>query len=98
MASKSGDVEQAKHAASAADVTPYDPDRDVPDPDSEWGWNGGFPRGSMIAGVSVVIILLLMMIGFHQGRVEDLWLIGTAAAVALGLILHVRKQRNAWRR
>ncbi len=48
------------------------------EPSAEWGWHGGFPHGELIAGWSVVVILLLFLIGNHQGRTEDIWLIGFA--------------------
>ena len=68
------------------------------EPSVEWGWHGGFPRGEVIAGWVCVVILLLFMIGNHQGRTEDLWLIGLAAVMAIGLIMHSMRRRNAWRR
>lgn len=68
------------------------------EPSAEWGWHGGFPRGMMIAGWFSVVALILMLIGNHQGRTEDLWLIGSAVAVALALVLHTVRKRNAWRR
>jgi hypothetical protein len=68
------------------------------EPSVEWGWHGGFPRGMMIAGWASVVILLLFTIGNHEGRTEDLWLIGSAVVMALGLVLHSVRKRNAWRR
>jgi hypothetical protein len=72
---------------------------DPPDePSVEWGWHGSFPRGEVIAGWVCVVILLLFLIGNHTGRVEDLWLIGLAVVMAIGLIMHSVRRRNAWRR
>jgi hypothetical protein len=68
------------------------------EPSAEWGWHGGFPRGEVIAGWVCVVILLLFMIGNHTGRIEDLWLIGLAVVMAIGLIMHSVHRRNAWRR
>jgi hypothetical protein len=68
------------------------------EPSAEWGWHGGFPRGEVIAGWVCVVILLLLMVGNHIGRTEDLWLIGLAAVMAIGLIIHSVRRRNAWRR
>jgi hypothetical protein len=67
------------------------------EPSAAWGWHGGFPKASLIAGWASVAILLVMLIGNHQGKVEDLWLVGIAAFMALGLVLHMLKQRNSWR-
>ena len=68
------------------------------EPSVEWGWHGGFPRGMMIAGWFSVGALLIMLIGNHRGRTEDLWLIGSAVLLALALVLHTVRKRNAWRR
>jgi hypothetical protein len=68
------------------------------EPSVEWGWHGGFPRGMMIAGWVSVLVLLAMTIGNHQGRTENVWLIGLALFMAFGLVLHSVRKRNAWRR
>lgn len=68
------------------------------EPSAEWGWHGTFPRASLIGGWSIVVILLLMLIGNHAGRVEDLWLIGLALASAGALIWVQIRRRTSWRR
>jgi hypothetical protein len=68
------------------------------EPSAEWGWHGGFPKGMVIAGWVSVFIILAMIIGNHTGRVENLWLIGIALVMALGLVLHSVRKRTAWRR
>jgi hypothetical protein len=68
------------------------------EPSVEWGWHGGFPRAMMIAGWFSVGALLLMLVGNHQGRTEDLWLVGLAVVMAIGLVLHTLRKRHAWRR
>jgi hypothetical protein len=68
------------------------------EPSVQWGWHGGFPRGMMIAGWFSVAALLLMLIGNHQGRTEDLWLVGLAVVMAVGLVMHTLRKRHAWRR
>ena len=88
-----GTGELAKRNGRApATVDPED------EPSVEWGWHGGFPRGTVIAGWVSTVIVLLMLIGNHTGKVEDLWLIGTAAVMAFGLVRHSLKQRHSWRR
>ncbi|MBC8092441.1 MAG: DUF2631 domain-containing protein [Pseudonocardia sp.] len=72
-----------------------DPDEE---PSVEWGWHGGFPKTSLIAGWVSTAIMLVFLIGNHQGRTEDLWLIGVAIVMAAGLVMHTIRQRNAWRR
>jgi hypothetical protein len=68
------------------------------EPSAEWGWHGGFPRGSVIAGWATVVILLLLTIGNHEGTTEDIWLVGFAVLIAFGLVMHTIRRRNAWRR
>jgi hypothetical protein len=68
------------------------------EPSAEWGWHGGFPHGTTIAGVFTIIVLLVFTIGPYQSRTQDLWLIGAAVIIALGLIIHAVRKRNSWRR
>ncbi|MEJ3658741.1 DUF2631 domain-containing protein [Actinomycetes bacterium KLBMP 9759] len=82
----------SRELAKRPAVDPHD------EPSAEWGWHGGFPRGMMIAGWFSVVALLLMQIGNHQGRTENLWLIGIAVVMAIGLINVSLRKRNAWRR
>ena len=63
----------------------------------DWGWHGEGGKASRIAGIVVIVCLLVMIKGNHQGRVEDLWLVGLAAAVAVSLIWDSRRRKNAWR-
>lgn len=68
------------------------------EPSVAWGWHGGFPRGTLIAGWFTVVLLLLMTIGNHEGHVEDIYLVGIAILVAYGLIRLMKRQRHSWRR
>lgn len=73
-------------------VDPFD------EPSAEWGWHGNFPRAGRIAGWITVMILLTMLIGHHEGQIENLWLVGIAAVLAYYLIRNGRRARRAWRR
>lgn len=68
------------------------------EPSAEWGWHGSFPRGQTVAGWVSVVFLLTMLIGNHEGATEDVWLVGLAAFMAFGLVLHAVRKRHAWRR
>jgi hypothetical protein len=68
------------------------------EPSAEWGWHGTFPRTARIGGWATAAILLLMMIGNHTGRVEDLWLISLALLVVGMLVWDLAKRRTPWRR
>jgi hypothetical protein len=54
-------------------------------------------RAAQISGVLSIIVLLLMMIGNHEGRTEDIFLIGFAAGIAAILIGDVVLRRNGLR-
>jgi hypothetical protein len=70
------------------------------EPSAEWGWHGGFPRGSVIAGWVVVVILLLMNFTNNNltNNTANVWLTGLAIVLAIGLVLHSVRQRTSWRR
>jgi hypothetical protein len=76
------------------------------EPSAEWGWHGGFPNGTQIAGWISVIALLGMLFGNQQGILSgggqlvesDIWLIALAAVVAIGLLVDLSRRRKSWRR
>ncbi|TWS25193.1 DUF2631 domain-containing protein [Tsukamurella sputi] len=60
---------------------------DVADvPSRDWGWSGNAPGAARVAGVLFAGFLLLMTHGNHQGKTEDIFLVGFAVAI-LGIIL-----------
>ena len=50
-----------------------------------------------VLGWLAVVSLLLMLVGNHSGRVENLWVIGTAVVIAAALIRDQVRRRNTWR-
>jgi uncharacterized protein DUF2631 len=68
------------------------------EPSAAWGWHGGFPRGSVIMGWVSAIIILLMVIGNHQGKIEDIYLVVIGIGMILLLIRHTARSRRSWRR
>ncbi|MDO3646062.1 DUF2631 domain-containing protein [Nocardia mangyaensis] len=56
-------------------------------PSAAWGWSGESRRTFQIAGWFVVIALLAMTIGNHQGHVEDIFLVSLAGLMALMLVV-----------
>ena len=63
----------------------------------DWGWHGEAGKTGRIAGWVLAVILLTMMVGNHEGRVEDLYLIGAAATIVITLLWDMRRRKNAWR-
>ncbi|WP_127782750.1 DUF2631 domain-containing protein [Rhodococcus sp. X156] len=90
MAGKQLEKPEAQSTVTAVDL--------VDEPSAEWGWHGEFPKATRIGGWVVAAILLLMLIGNHQGRVEDLWLIGLAALLVFILVRDAMRRRTSWRR
>jgi hypothetical protein len=44
-----------------------------------------------------ILFLLSMLVGNHEGRMEDLWLVGIALVLVVILIWDARRRKNAWR-
>jgi uncharacterized protein DUF2631 len=63
----------------------------------DWGWHGEAGKTGRITGYVMILALLVMLVGNHEGRVEDLWVIGTALIIAISLIWDSRRRKNAWR-
>ena len=63
----------------------------------DWGWHGESGKTARITGYVMIVFLLVMLVGNHEGRVEDLWLVGSALLVLISLIWDARRRKNAWR-
>ncbi|MGW0182188.1 DUF2631 domain-containing protein [Nocardia sp. NPDC003345] len=63
-------------------------------PSAAWGWSGESHKTFRVAAVVVIVILLGMLIGNHSGKVEDLYLVGFAAALAGILVYDVIYRRK----
>ena len=63
----------------------------------DWGWHGEAGKAGRITGILMIPILLVMLVGNHEGRVEDLWLVGAALLILISLIWDSRRRKNAWR-
>lgn len=73
------------------------------EPSARWGWHGGFPHGSLIAGWATTAILLTMLIthmtgGHHEGHVADVYLSVITAGLVLLLLRRGHRARRSWRR
>ncbi|WP_336081507.1 DUF2631 domain-containing protein [Nocardia sp. SSK8] len=62
-------------------------------PSAAWGWSGESRKTARIAAWVVIVALLGMTIGNHQGHVEDIFLIGLAGLMAAMLVIDSLTQR-----
>jgi hypothetical protein len=63
----------------------------------EWGWHGETGKWGRIGGWIAVVATLTFLIGNHQGRVEDLWILGIVLVMVIILLWDARRRKNAWR-
>jgi Protein of unknown function (DUF2631) len=90
VASNSREV--ARSAERSTAVSPDD------EPSAEWGWHGGFPKGTIIGGVVTIILLIAFIPGPYQSHTQDIWLVLIALGIVAGIVGHVIRRRNSWRR
>ncbi|MFF5226645.1 DUF2631 domain-containing protein [Dactylosporangium sp. NPDC000521] len=57
----------------------------------------GHPRAARFGAAVTVLLILGMLVGNHQGRVEDIWLIVIAGVLVLALIGDWVLRRNGLR-
>ncbi len=88
----SADQHSTGHGVDPAGVDPHR------EPSADWGWHGSFPVAGPIAGWLTAFALFAMLIGNHQSRVEDIWLVGLGLLLVAMLIGHHRSSRKARRR
>ena len=63
----------------------------------EWGWHGETGKWGRRLTAIPILFLLSMLIGNHEGRMEDIWLIAIAGILVLVLVWDARRRKNAWR-
>jgi Protein of unknown function (DUF2631) len=68
------------------------------EPSADWGWHGSFPVAGPIMGWFTAFALFAMLIGNHQSRIEDIWLVGLGLLLVAMLIGHHWNSRKARRR
>ncbi len=67
-------------------------------PSRDWGWSGNAPNAARIAGVLFAVLLLLMNIGNHQGKTEDIFLVGFAVAILGTIVIQwLVTRRRKWK-
>jgi hypothetical protein len=63
----------------------------------DWGWHGETGKWGRIGGTIAVLVTLTLLIGNHEGKVEDLWILGIALVMIIILFRDARHRKNAWR-
>jgi hypothetical protein len=63
----------------------------------DWGWHGETGKWGRIGGWIAVLATLTFLIGNHEGRVEDLWILGIVLVMVIILLWDARRRKNAWR-
>jgi len=63
----------------------------------EWGWHGEMGKWGRRLAVLPILVILAYLVGNHEGRMEDIWLIAIAALMVLILVWDRFRRKNAWR-
>ena len=63
----------------------------------EWGWHGETGRAGRIASWVAIIFLAAYLVGNHEGRMEDYWLVVLVAILILIKVMDYFRRKNAWR-
>ncbi|WP_448640564.1 DUF2631 domain-containing protein [Geodermatophilus sp. URMC 63] len=63
----------------------------------DWGWHGRAGKWAQVAGWLTTLAILSYLWGNHEGRMEDLWLVGIAAIMIGILLWDLHRKRTAWR-
>ncbi len=63
----------------------------------DWGWHGETGRFGRVASWVAILFVLAYLIGNHEGRMEDYWILGLVALMILIKVLDYFRRKNAWR-
>ncbi len=58
----------------------------------------GYPKAARIGAVITIVSLLLMLLGNHTGKIEDLWLGASAALLTFMLVADYVMRKNGIKR
>ena len=64
---------------------------------ADWGWHGETGKTGRRAAWITVFVVLAYLVGNHEGRVEDIYVVGTAVLLITILVWDMVRRRNAWR-
>ncbi|MGY1604802.1 DUF2631 domain-containing protein [Geodermatophilus sp. SYSU D00815] len=63
----------------------------------DWGWHGEMGKWGRRTWWLAPAFILLLLIGNHEGNVENVWLISIAALLVLIFLMDRVRRKNAWR-
>jgi hypothetical protein len=63
----------------------------------EWGWHGEMGKWGRRLTIIPIAVILAYLVGNHEGRMEDIWLLGIALVMIIILVADARRRKNAWR-
>jgi hypothetical protein len=63
----------------------------------EWGWHGEMGKWGRRLAVIPIVVILAYLVGNHEGRIEDVWLLCIALGMVIILVWDARRRKNAWR-
>jgi hypothetical protein len=81
-----------EEAVVRADAHPVEHERP-----EDWGWHGETGKWGRIGGWIATLAVLAYLVGNHEGRVENLWVLGIALLMVIILLWDARRRKNAWR-
>jgi Protein of unknown function (DUF2631) len=63
----------------------------------EWGWHGEMGKWGRRLAIIPILFTAAYIVGNHEGRMEDIWLIAIVALMILVLVWDHFRRKNAWR-
>jgi hypothetical protein len=63
----------------------------------DWGWHGEMGKWGRRTWWIAALVILAYLVGNHQGKVEDVWLICIAALMVVVFVYDHFRRKNAWR-
>ena len=63
----------------------------------EWGWHGEMGKWGRRLAIIPILFNTAYLVGNHEGRMEDLWLIAITGLMVLILVWDYFRRKNAWR-
>ncbi len=63
----------------------------------DWGWHGETGKWGRVGAVIATLFIFAYLVGNHEGRIEDIWIVATGVLMIGVLVWDWRRRKNAWR-